>query len=219
MRLCFLIIIFCLSACSNQDRLDRDLSFKFSKELISHQDQIEPLIKNHLIRDNQTEPSTLFQDSWISMIKTTDSLNNDLSIEIKEHQPIASLGKGKFLTQEGKIIFPGVNAKGLELINIIGSDAEASSLIERAILLQNILNIVGNSIISFERKSSDFLEAKDDDGKTYSFTRRDFRVQLERLEEFILFELNSGNMDHIRYIDLRYKNAVAVSYNKKEKTI
>tara|TARA_Y100000766_G_scaffold69400_1_gene58136 strand:- start:7095 stop:7754 length:660 start_codon:yes stop_codon:yes gene_type:complete len=219
MRLCFLIIIFCLSACSNQDRLDRDLSFKFSKELISHQDQIEPLIKNHLIRDNQTEPSTLFQDSWISMIKTTDSLNNDLSIEIKEHQPIASLGKGKFLTQEGKIIFPGVNAKGLELINIIGSDAEASSLIERAILLQNILNIAGNSIISFERKSSDFLEAKDDDGKTYSFTRGDFRVQLERLEEFILFELNSGNMDHIRYIDLRYKNAVAVSYNKKEKTI
>mgnify|MGYP001173597379 FL=1 len=219
MRFFLIMIVFCLSACTNQNKFDRDLKFEFSKELISNLDQIEPLIMNHLIRDNQLEVSTLFQNSWISMIKTTKSFDKDLSVEIKEHQPIASLGKGKFLTQKGKIIIPGANTKELKLIRVIGSDSEASSLIEYAFLLQNILHTLGTTIISFEEKGSDFLEAIDDKGKSYSFTKGDFRVQLERLEEFILFELNSGNIDHIRYIDLRYKNAVAVSYNKKEKTI
>ena len=53
----------------------------------------------------------------------------------------------------------------------------------------------------------------------YSFTKGDFRVQLERLEQFILFELNSGKIDNSRYIDLRYKNAIAVSDKKMEKRI
>jgi len=34
-----------------------------------------------------------------------------------------------------------------------------------------------------------------------------------------LFELNSGSNDHIRYIDLRYKNAIAVGREKMEKSI
>ena len=63
------------------------------------------------------------------------------------------------------------------------------------------------------------MEAEDHLGTKYSFTKEDFRVQLERLEEFILFELNSGNEDHIRYIDLRYKNAIAVSHLNMVKTI
>ena len=43
--------------------------------------------------------------------------------------------------------------------------------------------------------------------------------QLERLEDFLLFELNSGISDDIKYIDLRYKNALAVGYKNTEKTI
>ena len=65
---------------------------------------------------------------------------------------------------------------------------------------------------------AEFLEAEDHLGTKYSFTKEDFRVQLERLEEFILFELNSGSIDDIRYIDLRYKNAIAVKGNNMEKS-
>jgi hypothetical protein len=63
------------------------------------------------------------------------------------------------------------------------------------------------------------LEAHDNNDTRYSFTKGDFRVQLERLEQLILFELNSGKIDHNRYIDLRYKNAIAVSRKKMEKRI
>ena len=217
MRLLILMPIIFTSACSYIDELDNEsLSFEFSKELISSHIEAKHQISNHL---NSKTGNTIFLESWVSMIKTTKRLNKKLLVEITEHQPIASLEEGKFLTQEGKIILPGAKSKELELIRVIGSDSKAPMLIENAFLLQNILNIIGNSIVSIEQKSSDFLEAIDNEGKTYSFTEGDFRVQLERLEEFILFELNSGNEDHIRYIDLRYKNAIAVSHLNMEKTI
>ena len=82
-----------------------------------------------------------FQESWISVIKTTNTFNKDVIVEIKEHQPIASLGKDKFITQEGKIISPKEKTKHMSLIKILGSEEEALSLLDKAILLQNIVNI------------------------------------------------------------------------------
>ncbi|MAU55280.1 MAG: hypothetical protein CMC29_05645, partial [Flavobacteriaceae bacterium] len=96
---------------------------------------------------------------------------------------------------------------------------EYLTLLDSTFLLQNILNLKGNSLISIEHRGSGFIEAVDNESVMYRFNKEDFRVQLERLEEFILFELNSGNKDHIRYIDLRYKNAIAVSHFNMEKTI
>ena len=124
----------------------------------------------------------------------------------------------KLITQEGKIISPREKTKHMSLIKILGSEEEAHSLLDKAILLQNILNIREKNITRFEHKGSDFYEAEDDTGSRYSFTKGDFRVQLERLEEFILFELNSGNTDDIRYIDMRYKNAIAVQGINMEKS-
>ena len=214
------LFILSITACSKQDRVNTEtVTFDFSKELISSLDEAKNQITTHILNKQEPLTSDFFQESWISVIKTTNTFNKDVIVEIKEHQPVASLGKDRFITQEGKIISPKEKTKNMNLIKIFGSEQEAHSLLDNAILLQNILNIREKNITRFEHKGSGFIEAEDDTGSRYSFTKGDFRVQLERLEEFILFELNSGNIDHIRYIDLRYKNAVAVSYNKKEKTI
>jgi cell division septal protein FtsQ len=195
------------------------VTFDFSKELISSLDEAKNQITTHILNKQEPLTSDFFQESWISVIKTTNTFNKDVIVEIKEHQPVASLGKDRFITQEGKIISPKEKTKNMNLIKIFGSEQEAHSLLDNAILLQNILNIREKNITRFEHKGSGFIEAEDDTGSRYSFTKGDFRVQLERLEEFILFELNSGNKDHIRYIDLRYKNAIAVSHFNMEKTI
>jgi cell division septal protein FtsQ len=195
------------------------VTFDFSKELISSLDEAKNQITTHILNKQEPLTSDFFQESWISVIKTTNTFNKDVIVEIKEHQPMASLGKDRFITQEGKIISPKEKTKNMNLIKIFGSEQEAHSLLDNAILLQNILNIREKNITRFEHKGSGFIEAEDDTGSRYSFTKGDFRVQLERLEEFILFELNSGNKDNIRYIDLRYKNAIAVSHFNMEKTI
>jgi cell division septal protein FtsQ len=67
-------------------------------------------------------------------------------------------------------------------------------------------------VVSFELLNNDLLKTITDSGVVIIFSRKSFQFQLERLEDFISFELNSGKLEDIRNIDLRYKNAIAVKY-------
>ena len=216
----YLLIIFfaLLASCSGQKEANTDsINIKISKEIISNFDQIEHQVISHL--QNKNNKSEIFSNSWVSVIKATKTFDEELHIEVKEHQPIAFLDRGRFITQEGKIITPAGGNKSLKLVSIIGSDNEYLSLLDSIFLLQNILNLKGNSLIRIEHRGSGFIEAIDNESVMYRFNKEDFRVQLERLEELILFELNSGINDDIRYIDLRYKNAIALGNKNMEKSI
>ena len=218
----YLLIIFfaLLISCSGQREANiYPINIKISKEIISNFDQVKHKIINHLQNENRSHKSEIFSNSWVSVIKATKTFNEELLIEVKEHQPIASLNRGRFITQEGKIITPSGGNKPLKLVSIIGRDNEYLTLLDSTFLLQNILNLKGNSLISIEHRGSGFIEAVDNESVTYRFNKEDFRVQLERLEELILFELNSGVIDDIRYIDLRYKNAIALGNKNMEKSI
>ncbi len=218
----YLLIIFfaLLASCSSQKEANTDsIDIKISKEIISNFDQVKVQITNHLQNKNKYNTSEIFSNSWISVIKATKTFDEELHIELKEHQPIASLDRGRFITQEGKIITPAGGNKSLKLVSIIGRDDEYLTLLDSIFLLQNILNLKGNSLISIEHRGSGFIEAVDNERVMYRFNKRDFRVQLERLEELILFELNSGINDDIRYIDLRYKNAIAIGNKNMEESI
>ncbi len=216
-----LIIFFALFAsCSSQKEVNIDsIDVKISKETISNFDQVKYQITNHLQNKNKYSESEIFSNSWVSVIKATKTFDRELQIEVKEHQPIAILDRGRFITQEGKIITPAGGNKSLKLLSIIGRDDEYLALLDSTFLLQNILNLNGSSLISIEHRGSGFIEALDNKSVMYRFTKKDFRVQLERLEELILFELNSGITDDIRYIDLRYKNAIAIGNRNMEKSI
>ena len=218
----YLLITFfaLLTSCSSQKEANIDsINIKISKEIISNFDQVKHQITNHLQNKNKYNKSEIFSNSWVSVIKATKTFDEELHIEVKEHQPIASLDRGRFITQEGKIITPAGANKSLKLVSIIGRDNEYLTLLDSTFLLQNILNLKGNSLISIEHRGSGFIEAVDNESVMYRFNKEDFRVQLERLEELILFELNSGINDDIRYIDLRYKNAIALGNKNMEKSI
>ncbi len=219
MRILLLIFLISIIGCAKQEKIDPSiLSFQFSKEAITSAELIKEKTTNLLFNSSIDTQDEFFSQSWISAIKTTQNFNKELIIEVEEHQPIAILGRGKFFTQEGKIINPGNKVKQLNLLRLVGEDSDIPLLLDFSLSLQEILNLNGNSVASFEHIGSDFLEAEDHKGSRYSFTKGDFRVQLERLEEFILFELNSGNNDDIRYIDMRYKNAIAVKGINMEKS-
>jgi cell division septal protein FtsQ len=217
----YLLIIFftLLASCSSQKEANIDsININISKEIISNFDQIKHQITNHLQNKNKYNKSEIFSNSWVSVIKATNTFE-EIHVEVKEHQPIASLDRGRFITQEGKIITPVGGNKFLKLVSIIGRDNEYLTLLDSTFLLQNILNLKGNSLITIEHRGSGFIEAVDNQSVMYRFNKEDFRVQLERLEELILFELNSGNNDDIRYIDLRYKNAIAIGNKNMEESI
>ena len=220
MRSFLIIFLLMMTACSVQNQpTDQQFVIKFSKEIISDIAILEPKISNHLHNLQTNNKEEIFTNSWVSIFKATQNFNEKTLIEIEEHQPIAILENDRFLTQEGRIISPDDMAKNLSLISISGSDDQIEILLNYARQMQNVLNLKGNKLQHLGHEGTDFIKAQDNYGTNYLFNKGDFRVQLERLEQFILFELSSGNKDQSKYIDLRYRNAIAVSTEKMEKAI
>ena len=220
MRIFLVICAFSISSCSMDYNLDsQSISIKYSKEGISHPSILEGKILSHLQKTDFTMEEELFLNSWISFFRTTSNLGNEVLVEVMEHKPVASLDNNRYLTQGGWIIEPEKENKTLNLIQLIGKDKKLNHLLDVASSIQTTLNFGSNYIVKIEDKGTNFLEATDNSGRKYKFTEENFRVQLERLEDFLLFELNSGIGDDIKYIDLRYKNALAVGYKNTEKSI
>ena len=220
MRIFLAICASLILSCSKDYNLDpQSISIKYSKEGISHPSILEGKILSHLQKTDFTMEEELFLNSWISFFRTTSNLGNEVLVEVMEHKPVASLYNNRYLTQVGLIIEPEKENKTLNLIQLIGKDKKLNHLLDVASSIQTTLNFGSNYIVKIEDKGINFLEATDNSGRKYKFTEENFRVQLERLEDFLLFELNSGIGDDIKYIDLRYKNALAVGYKNTEKTI
>lgn len=219
-RVILILCSFLVAGCSKDLNTDsKFITFKYSKEVISNPTTLEQKIKSHLQNTDLFGRDELFQKSWVSFFSTTSTLENKFLVEVVEHQPVAVLDKKRYLTQEGKIISPDDEKKDLNLLELVGEDNKLSLMMAYAYALQTTLNFDSYYLVKLEDKGSGFLEATDNRGRIYNFTEGNFRVQLERLEEFLLFELSSGKEDDIRYIDLRYKNALAVGYKNMEKTI
>ena len=220
MRIFLVICASLIFSCSKDYNLDpQSISIKYSKEGISHPSILEGKILSHLQKTDFSKEEELFLNSWISFFRTTSNLRNEVLVEVMEHKPVASLDNNRYLTQGGWIIEPERENKTLNLIQLIGKDKKLNHLLDVASSIQTTLNFGSNYIVKIEDKGTNFLEATDNSGRKYKFTEENFRVQLERLEDFLLFELNSGIGDDIKYIDLRYKNALAVGYKNTEKTI
>ena len=220
MRIFLAICASLILSCSKDYNLDpQSISIKYSKEGISNPSILEGKILSHLQKTDFSKEEELFLNSWISFFRTTSNLRNEVLVEVMEHKPVASLDNNRYLTQGGWIIEPERENKTLNLIQLIGKDKKLNHLLDVASSIQTTLNFGSNYIVKIEDKGINFLEATDNSGRKYKFTEENFRVQLERLEDFLLFELNSGIGDDIKYIDLRYKNALAVGYKNTEKTI
>ena len=212
----FLTVIMVLGCSQNiSESLKNPLVITSEREIISDLESLEnnlyQSLKNSSAKNISLED--IFEDSWLSSIKTDYSLDRPVSVEIKEHHPIANIGRERYLTQRGKSINPKGQFKKLSVININGPEGSISNLIDLSRELQTKLNKLDLKVISFELKNKDQLKAKDDSGTEYIFSKKEFRVQLERLEDYISFELNSGKGNHIRYIDFRYNNAIAVYHS------
>tara|TARA_Y100001970_G_scaffold257641_1_gene336517 strand:+ start:1632 stop:2258 length:627 start_codon:yes stop_codon:yes gene_type:complete len=201
-------------SCSQETNrsLNHSLVISSEKEVISDLDSIENKLFKYINNSSAQTISIqdIFDNSWLSSIKTDRSLDKSIFVEIKEHHPIAKLGQDRYLTQKGKLINPKGQFKQLSLVKIKGPENTLGILVNHSRELQTILNRLDLKVIRFELKNKDQLIAKDDSGTEYIFSHKEFRVQLERLEDYISFELNSGKGNNIRYMDFRYNNAIAV---------
>ena len=147
MRTTFLIVIMFLVSCSNEIQLrNQKVSFDFPQEYISDLKSTKEQIRSHIQGEYNDEASSLFDHSWVSVLTATNNFQKELHLHVTEHQPLAFLGKGKYLTQEGRIISPGKRKEDLNVIQVIGSEEEVEDLLNFALELQKTLNLCDKNL-------------------------------------------------------------------------
>ena len=147
-----LVAIILVLGCSEDisESLSNSLVITSEKEIISDLEGLEihllQYFKKSAVKNVSLED--IFEDSWLSSIKTDYSLDRSVSVEIKEHHPIASIGRDRYLTQRGKSINPKGQFKKLSIISINGPEGSISNLINLSRELQTKLNKLDLKLIS-----------------------------------------------------------------------
>ena len=93
-----------------------------------------------------------------------------------------------------------------------GIENKKFQLLELSRNIQSQLNRYGENLAEVDLSPLGHIKATTTKGVILVFNVKDFRDQLERLEDFISFELISGRLDDIKNLDLRYKNGISVFY-------
>ena len=156
----FLTLILALGCSQNiSESLSNPLVITSEREIISDLEGLEIHLLQSLKKSSVKNVTLedIFEDSWLSSIKTDYSLDRSVSVEIKEHHPIANIGRDRYLTQRGKSINPKGQFKKLSIISINGPEGSISNLIKLSRELQTKLNKLDLKVISFELKNKDQL--------------------------------------------------------------
>ena len=214
-----ILILNMLSGCSKADGFDnkhsKDISIFSKHAFISDYVQVNQHVLDFIelgLLDLNSN-SEIFTNTWVHSFHYKKRWPNVLDIEIEEHQPFAKLSNSNYLTHSGHIIFPEKTDISINVLYIDAPDDETLELLYLSRDLQSLFNKLKRKLKKIESQNNGLIEVTDDEGATFVFSKKNFRVQLERLEDFISFELSSGKLDHIRNIDFRYNNAIAVNFS------
>ena len=215
----FILILNMVSGCSKADSFDvkqsKDINIFSKHAFISDYVQVNQRVLDFIelgLLDLNSN-SEIFTNTWVHSFHYTKRWPNVLDVEIEEHQPFARLSNGNYLTHSGHIIFPEKTDISINVLYIDAPDDETLELLYLSRDLQSLFNKLKRKLKKIESQNNGLIEVTDDEGATFVFSKKNFRVQLERLEDFISFELSSGKLDHIRNIDFRYNNAIAVNFS------
>jgi cell division septal protein FtsQ len=209
------LFLSCAKISDGEENSIQQINIFSDHKFISDQNIISSNL-SRLLNSNVTDIEShiiFFQDTWVYSIQSKKKWPNSFDIKVQEHQPLARLRGKSFLTHSGHIIFPDDSNTKLDVIYLEAPDDELLNIFYASREIQSQLNRVNSKIISFELRNKDLLRAVMSTGGVLTFSKKDFRVQLKRLEDFISFELGSGKLEKIRNIDFRYNNAIAVEFS------
>jgi len=221
-KLNYILLILILNmvwGCSKADDLDikqnKDINIFSKHAFISDYVQVNQRLLDFIELEllDLNSNSEIFTNTWVHSFHYKKRWPNVLDIEIEEHQPFAKLSNSNYLTHSGHIIFPEKTDISINVLYIDAPDDETLELLYLSRDIQSLFNKLKRKLKKIESQNNGLIEVTDDEGATFVFSKKNFRVQLERLEDFISFELSSGKLDHIRNIDFRYNNAIAVNFS------
>ena len=220
MKLFFIVFLFLSLGCSNymEEKKSTDINIVISSEhkILSNPELIRAKFLNLLNGENldfNLLTDDLYKNTWIYAFQSKKRWPNRYDIKVKEHQPVAKWGEKNYLTHSGILINPSINDSYVHLVVLKGKESEKFLLLDISRQIQNQLNRYNETIKEVNLSSGGVLLISTEKGTELVFTKKDFREQLERLEDFISFELFSGKLNNIRNMDFRYKKGIAVLFS------
>ena len=220
MKLFFIVFLFLSLGCSNYMEVKKstDINIVISSEhkILSNPELIREKFQNLLNGENldfNLLTDDLYKNTWIYAFQSKKRWPNRYDIKVKEHQPVAKWGEKNYLTHSGILINPSINDSYVHLVVLKGKESEKFLLLDISRQIQNQLNRYNETIKEVNLSSGGVLLISTEKGTELVFTKKDFREQLERLEDFISFELFSGKLNNIRNMDFRYKKGIAVLFS------
>jgi len=220
MKLVFIIFLFVSLGCSNymQEENSTDINIFISSEhkILSDPELIREKFLN-LLNEEELDfnllTNDLYKNTWVYAFQSKKRWPNRYDIKVKEHQPVTKWGEKNFLTHSGILVNPSINDSDVHLVILKGKESEKFLLLDISRQIQNQLNRYNETIKEVNLSSGGVLLISTEKGAELVFTKKDFREQLERLEDFISFELFSGKLNNISNIDFRYKNGISVLFS------
>ena len=220
MKLFFIVFLFLSLGCSNymEEKKSTDINIVISSEhkILSNPELIREKFQNLLNGENldfNLLTDDLYKNTWIYAFQSKKRWPNRYDIKVKEHQPVAKWGEKNYLTHSGILINPSINDSYVHLVVLKGKESEKFLLLDISRQIQNQLNRYNETIKEVNLSSGGVLLISTEKGTELVFNKKDFREQLERLEDFISFELFSGKLNNIRNMDFRYKKGIAVLFS------
>ena len=220
MKLFFIIFLFLSLGCSNyiEEKNSTDINIVISSEhkILSNPELIREKFLNLLNGEDldfNLLTDDLYKNTWIYAFQSKKRWPNRYDIKVKEHQPVAKWGEKNYLTHSGILIHPSINDSYVHLVVLKGKESEKFLLLDISRQIQNQLNRYNETIKEVNLSSGGLLLISTEKGTELVFTKKDFREQLERLEDLISFELFSGKLNNIRNMDFRYKNGISVLFS------
>ncbi|TFH88095.1 FtsQ-type POTRA domain-containing protein [Billgrantia azerbaijanica] len=149
---------------------------------------------------------------WLAEVRVSREWPYALTFELVEQEPVARWNDDRLLNPEGEPFDPRPVAPpaGLpDLAGPAGSGAEVLGYHER---LSSRFSELGLSISQLRLEARGAWRFQFDDGIWVMLGRNDREARLARLAAAWRRQLGT-QMSHIRYIDLRYPNGVAVAWH------
>ena len=218
-RITLLIIILLGLGCSKnidyENLNEIDISISSDHKILSNSDLIKETFLSFLneqVIDFSSVSKDLYKTTWVYAFQAKRKWPNQYSIRVKEHQPLAKWGDNKFLTHSGILIKPSIDDSNIHLVLLRGKESDKFVLLDMSRQIQNQLNRYNEKVEEVNLSSGGYLKVTTEKGTELTFTTKNFREQLERLEDFISFELFSGKLNNIRNMDFRYNNGVSILF-------
>ena len=213
--LSFLTLFVGCSSSNNINKLQTaEIEISTDHVMMSQKNTVIARVKSLLVDELQKKElaSFLYKDTWVYSIQSTLRWPNKLEVKLREHQPLARWRNEGYLTHSGLIINPSENNLDLVLVTLTGPENKKFQLLELSRSIQSQLNRYGENLLEVDLSTLGYIKATTTKGVILVFNVKNFRDQLERLEDLISFELISGRLDDIKNLDLRYKNGISVLY-------